>query len=141
MRVVAMGATVERPFTLPVVDALAVGAEIPILVAARMTTTANQVCVVEIHRFAKKRLQITAGIKIVTRYTPDTPKPVFQLNLMRCIELPYFRIRLHNLVALNTRVKQQAVFSRHDGKFLCAQITLKSHRLLNNRGVLGNRRP
>ena len=141
MRVVAMGATVERPFTLPVVDALAVGAEIPILVAVRMTTTANQVYVVEVHRFSKKRLQITAGIKIVTRYAPDTPRPVFQHNLMWRIELPYFRIRFHKFVALNTRVKQQGVFSRHDSKFLCPRITLKTHWFLNNRGVLGNRRP
>ena len=106
-----------------------------------MTTTTNQVFVVEVHRFAKKRLQITAGIKIVTRHTPDTPRAVLHHNLMRRKELPYFRIGLHRFVALNTRVKQQAVFSRHNRKFLCARITLKTHWLRNNRDVLGNRRP
>ena len=105
MCVMAMGATVERPFALPVGDALAVGAEIPVLVAIRMTPTTNQVCIVEVHRFSEKRRQITAGIKIVTRYAPDSSGPVFQLNLMRRIELPYLGSGLHSGVALNARVE------------------------------------
>jgi hypothetical protein len=67
MRVMAMGATVERPFTLPVVDALAMRTEIPVLVAVRMTPATNQVCIVEVHSLSEKRRQITAGINIVTR--------------------------------------------------------------------------
>ena len=67
MCIMAVGATVESPFTLPVGDPLAVGAEIPILVATRMTPTTNQVCIVEVDRFAKKRNQVAAYIEVVTR--------------------------------------------------------------------------
>jgi len=106
MRIMAMGAIVQRAVILPVCDTLTVGSEIPVLVAVRMAATADQVCLIEVHRLAKQSLQSIAVVEIMTRQTPDSPTPVLNLRIMRCIQFPNLWIRFHGCMTLSARIEE-----------------------------------